>query len=111
MRDRAENLLKDLIKRMFAGNYMEPDKSYPTEVTWAGCRRLEDGSMEIEVAVDSVRHVPPHPVKFTVKKIEEQIRNLVTMGIILEHEVDNLRPQKHATDSRTKHKNVSNGTL
>lgn len=88
MRDRAENLLKDLIKRMFAGNYMEPDKSYPTEVTWAGCRRLEDGSMEIEVAVDSVRHVPPHPVKFTVKKIEEQIRNLVTMGIILEHEVE-----------------------
>lgn len=88
MRERAENLLKDLIKRMFAGNYMEPDKSYPTEVNWAGCRRLEDGSMEIEVAVDSVRHVPPHPVKFTVKKIEEQVRNLVDMGIILEHEVE-----------------------
>merc|ERR1739848_403997 len=49
---------------------------------------LEDGSMEIEDAVDSVRHVPPHPVKFTVKKIEEQVRNLVNMGIILEHEVE-----------------------
>ena len=65
-----------LLKIIVGDQFTELDKTYPTQVSWNGCRRLEDGNMEIEVAIDSVRHVPPYPVKFTMNKIDAQARLL-----------------------------------
>jgi hypothetical protein len=72
---------------MYENNFDDSEKSYPTQVIWNGCRRLEDGNMEIEVTVNSVRHVPPLTIKYTKGKMEQQIRSIKDQGIILEHEV------------------------
>ena len=90
-REKAEELLKKLIKRLFDGHMIQGSDiqptRYPTQVSWKGCRRLEDGNMEIEVDVDSVRHVPSYPIKFTKNKIEHQVKSIKELGIIQDCEI------------------------
>lgn len=56
-------------------------------VTWNGCRKLEDGNMEIEVDVNSVRHVPPMAVKYTMQKMQAAINSLKAQFVIMDYEV------------------------
>ena len=74
------------------GSDIQPTR-YPTQVSWKGCRRLEDGNMEIEVDVDSVRHVPSYPIKFTKNKIEHQVKSIKELGIIQDCEITSVTNQ------------------
>ena len=49
--------------------------------------------MEIEVDVDSVRHVPSYPVKFTKNKIDHQVKSIKDLGIIQDCEMTSVANQ------------------
>ena len=81
-----------MIKTSLEGSDIQPTR-YPTQVSWKGCRRLEDGNMEIEVDVDSVRHVPSYPIKFTKNKIDHQVKSIKDLGIIQDCETTSVANQ------------------
>ena len=79
-------------RKPLQGSDIQPTR-YPTQVSWKGCRRLEDGNMEIEVDVDSVRHVPSYPIKFTKNKIDHQVKSIKDLGIIQDCEMTSVANQ------------------
>ena len=62
-REKIEKFLNEIISRLLSGKLSNTETDEKPTVKWNGCRRLEDGSMEIEVDINSVRHVPPLTVK------------------------------------------------
>lgn len=89
-RENIEKYLNEIISRLLSGKLTNKDTDEKPTVKWNGCRRLEDGNMEIEVDINSVRHVPPLTVKYTMQKLQSSINTIKTQGVILESEVSSV---------------------
>lgn len=87
-RENIEKLLLEIINRLLRGKLTNGGTGGAPAIKWNGCNRADDENkcMEIEVEVDSIRHVPLAKIKYTATTLHQQIENLKTQGIILEQE-------------------------
>jgi len=66
-RENIEKYLNEIIGRLLSGKLTNKETDEKPTVKWNGCRRLDNNDMEIEVDINTVRHVPPITIKDSFK--------------------------------------------